>query len=63
MTLTNEQKLEIRRAVEEAYTNVRWIVGDSKPMLLELHLLLELHRLALASYIRGLEQGQKSCTS
>ena len=57
MTLTNEQKQEIRCAVEEAYTNARWIVGDSKP------LLLELHRLALSSYIRGFEQGQKSCTS
>jgi len=57
MTLTNEQKHEIMRAVEEAYTNARWIVGDSKPML------LELHRLALASYIKGFEQGQKSCTS
>ena len=57
MTLTNEQKQEIRCAVEEAYTNARWIVGDSKP------LLLDLHRLALASYIRGFEQGQKSCTS
>ena len=57
MTLTNEQKHEIMRAVEEAYTNARWIVGDSKPML------LELHRLALASYIKGFEQGQKSCTN
>ena len=57
MTLTNEQKHEIMRAVEEAYSNARWIVGDSKP------LLLDLHRLALASYIRGFEQGQKSCTS
>jgi len=57
MTLTNEQKHEIMRAVEEAYSNARWIVGDSKP------LLLELHRLALASYIEGFEQGQKSCTN
>ena len=37
--LTEEELRAIRAAAEEAYDKLRWVVGDSKPLLTELHIL------------------------
>ena len=48
--LTDEQRRQIRQAVEQAYEKLRWYVGDSRP------LLEELQRLAKDSFVEGMRQ-------
>jgi hypothetical protein len=48
--LTNEQRRQVRAAVEEAYHKLRWRVGDSHELLAELYVL------ARDSFIEGVRQ-------
>jgi len=48
--LTNEQRRQVRAAVEEAYDKLRWRVGDSHELLAELYVL------ARDSFIEGVRQ-------
>lgn len=51
--MNEQQKHAVRTAVDQAYSELRWVVGDSKPLAEALYLL------ARDSFAEGLRQGRE----